>query len=101
VEIVTIIGSLAAIASTTSFAPQAWKIVKERRARDISARMYALSVVAFSLWLTYGVLKREWPIIVPNFLCLMMSAFILLMRLLPRPQRNAVAEALDPTSRDG
>ncbi|TGV77138.1 PQ-loop repeat-containing protein, partial [Mesorhizobium sp. M2D.F.Ca.ET.145.01.1.1] len=29
-EFETIIGSLAAVCSTTSFAPQAWKIIKSR-----------------------------------------------------------------------
>lgn len=43
-------------------------------------------------------MKAEWPIIVPNALCLALSAFILVMKLLPRAKREAVAEALDPTA---
>lgn len=90
------IGSLAALASTISFTPQAWKIIRSRRARDISTAMYALTVCGFALWTTYGVLLGQWPLIVPNAICLGLSAFILTMKLLPRRQREAVADALTP-----
>ncbi|MGE5505041.1 MAG: SemiSWEET family sugar transporter [Actinomycetota bacterium] len=93
---ITVVGTLAALCSTTSFAPQAWKIIRLRHTRDISRAMYALSVTGFALWLAYGVLRGDWPLIVPNALCLAMSAFILVMSVLPRRSRDAVADALDP-----
>lgn len=95
-DAVTIIGSFAALASTCSFAPQAWKIIRSRRARDISAVMYTLTVCGFALWTAYGVLLGQWPLIVTNAICLGLSGFILIMKLLPRRQRNTVADALTP-----
>jgi len=92
----TIIGSLAAIASTVSFAPQAWKIIKSRNTKDISAGMYMLTVSGFFLWAGYGMLLGEWPLIVTNSICLVMSSFILTMKLLPKPKKEAVASVLDP-----
>ena len=53
-EAVTIIGSRAAIASTLSFTPQAWKIIRTRDTDAISAPMYAITVVGFALWTGYG-----------------------------------------------
>jgi MtN3 and saliva related transmembrane protein len=97
VDAISIIGSLAALASTTSFAPQAWKIIKSRETKDISAGMYALTVAGFALWTTYGILLMQWPLIVTNSICLALSAFILLMKLLPRREREKVADAIDPT----
>ncbi len=94
----TIIGSLAAIASMTSFTPQAWKIIKSRNTEGISARMYAVTVTGFALWSTYGVLRHEWPIIVTNTVCLALSAFILFMTVLPQRKKEAVADMLDPTA---
>jgi MtN3 and saliva related transmembrane protein len=98
--VVTIIGYAAAFCSTVSFTPQAWKIIKSRNTDDLSAGMYALTVCGFGLWLAFGVLERQWPLIIANFICLVLSGFILLMKLLSRPQRNAVADALDPDSGD-
>ena len=97
-DTVTIIGSLAAIASMTSFTPQAWKIIKSRNTDGISARMYAVTVTGFALWSTYGIMLHEWPIIVTNTVCLVLSAFILLMTLLPQRKKDAVADMLDPTA---
>lgn len=96
-DLVTIIGSLAALCSTTSFAPQAWRIIKTRDTSAISSRMYMITVVGFALWLAYGLLKSEWPLIVTNSICLGLSAFILTMKLLPQAKRDAVADTLDPS----
>ncbi|MBC7952885.1 MAG: SemiSWEET transporter [Rhodospirillaceae bacterium] len=95
-DITTVIGTLAALASTASFAPQAWKIIKLRHTADISSAMYALTVTGFGLWLAYGVLLGQWPLIVTNAVCLLMSAFILVMSLLPQRKKDAVADTLDP-----
>ncbi|KAA2234976.1 hypothetical protein F0L46_21790 [Salinarimonas soli] len=97
-DLVTIIGSLAALCSTTSFAPQAWRIVKTRDTSAISSRMYMITVVGFALWLVYGVMKTEWPLIATNSICLALSAFILVMKLLPQRKKEEVASTLDPTS---
>ena len=91
-----IVGGLATLCSTSSFVPQAWKVIRTRDTGSISKRMYVITVVGFSLWLTYGLLLWQWPLIVTNGICLALSAFILLMKLLPREKKEAVASALDP-----
>ena len=57
----TLIGTLAALASTASFTPQAWKIIKSPK--DLSTAMYLLTVAGFSLWTVYGLFLGAWPII--------------------------------------
>jgi MtN3 and saliva related transmembrane protein len=94
--IVSIIGYAAALCSTASFTPQAWKIIKSRKTSDLSAGMYTLTVSGFALWLAFGVLERQWPLIIANFICLVLSGFILLMKMLSRRQKDAVADMLDP-----
>lgn len=95
-ELSTMVGGLAAVASTVSFAPQAWKIIKTRRTKDISTGAYVLTVGAFALWLGYGIMLGQWPLIASNSICLALSAFILGMKLLPASTKNAVADSLDP-----
>lgn len=97
-DAITVIGSAAALASTISFTPQAWKIIKSRHTHDISTGMYALTVCGFALWTIYGILLEQWPLIVTNSICLTLSGFILTMKLLPRPKKEAVAHALVPDS---
>ena len=92
----TLIGALAALCSTVSFVPQAWKIIRTRDTSGLSARMYAVTVTGFSLWLAYGIMLGEWPLIVTNAVCLALSAFILAMRVLPQRKKEAVADLIDP-----
>ena len=95
-SLVTLIGSVAALCSMVSFVPQAWKIIRTRDTSGLSARMYAVTVTGFSLWLAYEILMGAWPLIVTNAVCLALAAFILMMRILPQRKKEAVADLLDP-----
>lgn len=89
-----LVGTLAAIASTVSFAPQAIKIIRSRDTKSISIGMYAITVTGFMLWISYGVLLESWPITLSNSACLILSGFILAMKLLP--DNKKVADAIEP-----
>jgi MtN3 and saliva related transmembrane protein len=95
-NIVTPIGALAAILSTVSFMPQAVKIIRTRDTSAISTGMYAVTVLGFVSWTTYGVLLGAWPIAASNCICLVLSMFILTMKLLPQHDKEKVADAVDP-----
>jgi MtN3 and saliva related transmembrane protein len=97
-EASSVIGAAATLCSTTSFLPQAWKVIRTRDTSAISSPMYVITVAGFSLWLVYGAMLGQWPLIVTNGVCLLLSAFILLMKLLTGPQREAVAAKLDPAA---
>lgn len=90
------VGSLAALCSMISFVPQAWRIVRSRDTSSISPVTYSLTVTGFALWTAYGVGLGEWPLMVTNSVCFMLSAFILAMTLLPQAKKEAVADTLDP-----
>ena len=95
-NIALIIGGVAAVASMTSFVPQAVKIVRTRDTKSISTGMYAITVAGFALWTSYGALNGAWPLIASNGVCFLLSGFILTMKLLPRDRKEAVAESLAP-----
>lgn len=57
--------------------------------------MYTLTVFGFTCWLTYGVLRGDFALIVPNAICLALSLFILTMILLPRRKREEVADTIE------
>jgi MtN3 and saliva related transmembrane protein len=94
VSALTAVGGLAAIASTASFVPQAVKIIRIRDTSGISGRMYVITVAGFALWTSYGLMQTAWPIIASNGICLMLSAFILAMKLLPPREKDAVADTV-------
>ena len=94
----TLLGAFAALCSTASFAPQAVKIIRTRQTKDISLWMYLLTVTGFAAWTSYGVALGRWPLIAANGICLVLAAFILTMKLLPRGKKDAVADAVTPGS---
>jgi MtN3 and saliva related transmembrane protein len=96
-DTVTIVGSVAAILSTISFMPQAIKVIRTRDTSSISTGMYSVTVLGFVLWTAYGLLQMAWPIIASNSICLILSAFILVMKLLPRAEKEKVADAIQPS----
>jgi len=95
-HLVTLLGIFAALCSTVSFAPQAWKIIRTRETKDISAGMYLLTVTGFAAWTSYGAALGQWPLIVSNGICFVLSGFILVMKLLPQRDKDAVADAVTP-----
>jgi MtN3 and saliva related transmembrane protein len=94
----TIVGTIAATLSVVSFTPQAWRIIRTREVKGLSRLMYALTALGFTFWTAYGVMKGDWPIIVPNIICLALTLFIFVMLILPADKRDHVAEAIDPAS---
>lgn len=93
-QIVTVVSLFAATLSMISFIPQAWAIIKSRNTDGISLKMYLITVIGFVLWLIYGVLLRQWAIIIQNLICLGLSSFILTMKMLPQRNKEIIADAV-------
>jgi MtN3 and saliva related transmembrane protein len=75
------IGFLAAILTTISFVPQVLHTWRSRRAHGISLGMISLFSLGVALWLVYGLLAGAWPVIVANAITLLLSLFLLGMKL--------------------
>ncbi|HEV7384647.1 MAG TPA: PQ-loop domain-containing transporter, partial [Phenylobacterium sp.] len=62
--IANVVGTVAALCSMTSFAPQIIKTWRDRDAAEISLTMYLVTVAGFCLWIGYGILIGSWPVTV-------------------------------------
>jgi len=78
---INIVGVGAGLCSMVSFVPQIGKIVKTKSAEGVSLKMFSVTVTAFILWTTYGVLLGSWPIAFSNAVCLCLSLLIVALRL--------------------
>lgn len=85
-----LVGYLASLCSMASFVPQAWKIFITGGTAAISTRMYTLTVIGFALWSVFGVMRLEWPIILTNSVCFLLSALILGMKIMPQRRRERI-----------
>lgn len=74
---VELLGAGAAVCSMISFTPQVLKIWRDKDASAVSWRMYAVSILGFGMWTTYGALIGRWPVVASNTICLALCATIL------------------------
>lgn len=77
----TIIGFTAATCTTGSFLPQVIKAWRTTSTRDVSAVMFTLLVTGNSLWLLYGALIGNLPLVVANLVTLGLVATMLVLKL--------------------
>lgn len=82
--IVEYTGSLAAICTTLAFVPQAIHSYRTRDLSGISLPMYSIFTAGVALWLAYGLLKQDWPIIIANAITLTLSLLILILKIIDR-----------------
>jgi MtN3 and saliva related transmembrane protein len=75
------IGLLAGLLTTLAFVPQVVKTWKTRHTRDISLTMFLAFTTGVALWLVYGILLGAWPVILANFVTLLLAGIILGLKL--------------------
>lgn len=80
-EFFTYIGLMAGFCTTIAFLPQAVKTWKSKSAKDLSLGMYSIFCTGVILWLTYGILISDLPIIITNAATLTLAMSILYFKL--------------------
>jgi hypothetical protein len=54
---------------------------RTKQTKDLSVRTFVILIVASALWLTYGVLSSDWPVIATNGGMLVLNSAILTAKL--------------------
>jgi len=62
----TILGIIAGVLTSISMLPQLIKVLKEKNAENLSWIMLTILILGLGLWVWYGVLKDDIPIIISN-----------------------------------
>ena len=78
---VTLLGLLAAACTTFAFLPQVIKTWQTRSTKDISLGMFLVLVIGIVLWLTYGLIILDIPLIAANVVTLLFGVIILYFKL--------------------
>jgi len=80
-DLTTLIGFLAAVGTTSAFIPQVIRIIKTRDTKGISLFMYIIFTTGVALWLAYGALLNNLPIIIANVITLILAITILFLKI--------------------
>ena len=78
---VTILGLVAAACTTISLLPQTVKVIKQKSTRNISLSMYVIFTSGVLLWLIYGILTRDIPVMLANAVTFVLSFTILVLKI--------------------
>jgi MtN3 and saliva related transmembrane protein len=77
----TCIGAIAAVCTTVAFVPQVIKSWRTRDLSGISLPMYTIFTLGVILWLVYGLLIGDWPVIIANAITALLASVVLLLKL--------------------
>jgi len=75
------IGLIAAVLTTASFVPQAWKIIRDKKVKDLSLTMYAMMFTGQGAWLIYGFLIQDFPLTLANIIGCSLTGTILAFKI--------------------
>jgi MtN3 and saliva related transmembrane protein len=75
------LGLVATCFTTSSFVPQVWQIWKTRDVSGISLPTYLIITFGLALWLLYGILKGDLPLIVANTMMTLLTGAITIMKI--------------------
>ena len=76
-----LVSACAATLTTAAFVPQALHIIRHKETQAISLFMYISFAVGVALWLLFGTMIGNWPIIVSNGITLLLALAIIAMKL--------------------
>ena len=77
----TLVSAAAAVLTTAAFVPQALHIIRHKETKGISLLMYVAFASGVALWLVFGIMIGNWPIIIANAITLVLALAIVAMKL--------------------
>jgi MtN3 and saliva related transmembrane protein len=77
---IEILGLAAGTISSITFLPQVIKIWQTKSAKDLSMPMLLLLVLGVSMWLAYGIIIKNVPVIYTNSMVLFMTFIMLFFK---------------------
>ena len=76
-----ILGLVATAFTTSSFIPQVWTTWRSKDVSGISLPTYLILTIGLFLWLVYGILKGDMPLMVANAVMVVLTAAITVMKI--------------------
>jgi MtN3 and saliva related transmembrane protein len=77
---ISLVGFLAAICTTSAYIPQVVRAWRTRSTQDLSLKMYIIMTTGTALWLLYGIINVDRPLIAANAISLGLTMSILFLK---------------------
>lgn len=80
-DLIFLIGVIAAVLTTAAFVPQVIKAHLSKHTQDLSLLTYLLFVAGIILWIIYGTALRSVPILAANSVTLILSLYLIFLKI--------------------
>jgi MtN3 and saliva related transmembrane protein len=77
VQLTPYVGYVAGGLTVMSLLPQVLRAWRTKRTKDLSIRTFLLLITAGALWITYGIMATDWPVIATNSGMVLLNGAIL------------------------
>lgn len=71
------IGIVAGVLTAVSLLPQLIKIIREKKAEDLSYFTLGILLLGLAFWIWYGILREDLPIIITNSFSLLVNFLVI------------------------
>lgn len=83
-----LLGIVAGTFTSAALLPQLIKTFKEKKAEDLSMGMLFCLLIGVGLWIWYGFMKKDMPIIITNCFSFLVNSCLIILGLIYKKQRN-------------
>jgi len=80
-EVISALATIIGIAMSLSHFSQAYKIYKTKSAKDISLIFIFIFILGAFIWFAYGILLKEWPVILSFGIAVLGTISVLILTL--------------------
>ena len=74
-----VVGIIAGTLTSIASIPQLVKIIQKKKVEDISLGMVLFLILGISVWVYYGILRNDWPVIITNSFSLLVNITLLIL----------------------
>lgn len=74
------VGIAAGLLTALSMLPQVFKTIKTKKAEHVSPLMLVILIGGVALWVVYGIIKSDLPIIITNSFSVLVNLCMLFLR---------------------
>jgi len=78
---ISLLGLVAGAFTTIAFLPQVLKTWRSRSAKDLSLGMFSIFTLGVAMWLVYGFMINDLPVILANVVTLILASTLLFFKL--------------------
>lgn len=80
-DLTQLTGIVAGTLTACSLLPQVFKTIKEKKAEDVSLVMLFVLQAGLILWIVYGFMREDLPIIITNCFSLLVNITMVILRI--------------------